>query len=492
MIVWGISANSHDAAIAVFVDNELVYASHSERYSRKKNDGNLDLSMVEELKSKFGEPNMVVWYERPFVKTIRQLSAGQGWLWKENNVKKYLKKYNITCPITYKWHHESHAAAGYYTSGFGQATVVVIDAIGEYDTLSVWLGQGNKLSKVWSQIYPDSIGLWYSAMTQRIGLKPNEEEYILMGMAALGNPDRLSGDILADFVSWGEHENTLITFQKNLHKGCKHWRPDLVTDQDMYDIAAATQHVYQLMFNRIMQHAINMTGHSENLVLMGGCALNCVANRDAYTYFKNVWIMPNPGDAGSAVGAVLADWQKHIVWPGAYLGHDMGYKTSNKAIVDYLVEHKICGLARGPAEYGPRSLGNRSLIADPRGDDVKARLNTIKRREEFRPFAPSVLAEHAADIFEMPTEFTPYMQYAVKCRRPGLYPGIVHFDGTSRVQTVTQQDNPQFHALLTEWYKRTGCPMLVNTSLNIKGEPIVNTHEDAVRWQETYGLLVFN
>jgi carbamoyltransferase len=491
MVTWGISANSHDAAIAVFVGDDLVYAGHSERYSRKKNDGDLDSGMIYDLKTKFGVPNRVVWYERPFVKTIRQLSAGQGWLWKENNVKKYLKKYGITCPITYKWHHESHAAAGYYTSGFDQATVVVIDAIGEYDTLSIWKGEGNKLSKVWSQVYPDSIGLWYSAMTQRIGLKPNEEEYILMGMAALGDPDRLSGDMIADFIRWNGQECTLIAFRENLHKGCKYWRPDLVTEQDMYDIAAATQHVYELMFNRIMQHAIFATGHSKNLVLMGGCALNCVANKDAYTYFKNVWIMPNPGDAGSAVGAVLADWRKHIKWPGAYLGYDMGYKNSNKEIVDHLLEHKLCGLARGPAEYGPRSLGNRSLIADPRGDDVKARLNTIKKREEFRPFAPAVLAEHAADIFEMPTELTPYMQYAVKCLKPDLYPGIVHFDGTSRVQTVTKEDNPEFHALLTEWYERTGCPMLVNTSLNIKGEPIVNTHFDADRWEERYGVTIF-
>jgi carbamoyltransferase len=169
----------------------------------------------------------------------------------------------------------------------------------------------------------------------------------------------------------------------------------------------------------------------------------------------------------------------------------MGYKNSNKEIVDHLLEHKLCGLARGRAEYGPRSLGNRSLIADPRGGDVKARLNTIKKREEFRPFAPSVLAEHADKIFEMPTKLTPYMQYAVKCLQPDLYPGIVHYDGTSRVQTVTKEDNPEFHALLTEWYERTGCPMLVNTSLNIKGEPIVNTHEDADRWEQLYGVAIF-
>lgn len=491
MITWGISANSHDAAIAVFHNDKLLYASHSERYSRVKNDGDLDLVMVNDLKARYGEPDRVVWYEKPLVKTWRQFLAGQGIKLKENNIKKYLAKYNINAPITYKWHHESHAAAGYYTSPFDHATIVVIDSIGEFENLSIWHGSGNSLRKLWSQDYPNSVGLWYSAMTQRIGLKPNEEEYILMGMAALGDPDRLSGDIIHDFLSFPTKDvNGLINFKMNLHRGCKDWRPDLQTEQDMYDIAAATQHVYELIFNRILQLAVSMD-RSPNLVLMGGCALNCVANVEAYRYFKNVWIMPNPGDAGSAVGAVLADISKHIKWPGPYLGHDMGYKNTNAEIVDYLIEHKYCGLARGRAEYGPRALGNRSLIADPRGPDVKARLNTIKKREEFRPFAPAVLAEYADEIFEMPTKLTPYMQYAVKCKQPDLYPGIVHYDGTSRVQTVTKEDNPEFHALLTEWHARTGCPMLVNTSLNIKGEPIVNTHLDADRWEQKYGVPIF-
>ena len=490
MITWGISGNSHDAAIAVFQDKKLVYAGHSERYSRVKNDGDLDLNQISELKKLYGEPDRVVWYEKPWSKSFRQLSAGQGWKFGENNIKDYLRKFGIRAPITYKWHHESHAAAGYYTSGFDNATVVVIDAIGEFETISIWKGEGSKLTKLWSQDYPNSIGLWYSAMTDRIGLKANEEEYILMGMAALGDPLRLSGDIIADFIHFQGYDDFGVRFRDNLHRGCKDWRPDLISDWDRYDIAAGTQHVYELLFHKILQDSVRLN-RSENLVLMGGCALNCVANVDAYTYYKNVWIMPNPGDAGSAVGAVLADWREHIKWPGAYLGHDMGYHNSNKEIVDYLLENKICGLARGRAEYGPRALGNRSLIADPRGPDVKDRLNAIKKREDFRPFAPAVLAEHARDIFEMPTELTPYMQYAVKCKRPDLYPAIVHLDGTSRVQTVTQEDNPEFYNLLKEWHKTTGCPLLVNTSLNIKGEPIVNDHLDADRWENRYGIPIF-
>lgn len=493
MITWGISGNSHDAAIAVFQDKQLVYAGHSERYSRVKNDGDLNLSQIQYLKETYGAPDRVVWYEKPWAKTFRQLQAGQGWRWRENNVKQYLSKFGITAPITYKWHHHSHAAAGYYTSGFDNAVVVVIDAIGEYHTLSFWQGRGGKLTKLWSQNYPDSVGLWYSAMTDRIGLKANEEEYILMGMAALGDPKRFGSDIFKDFIELQgiQESSTIVRIKQNLHRGCRWWRPELGIS-DYYDIAAGTQSVYEKIFHKILQTARQLDV-SDNLVLMGGCALNCVANPIAYEYYKNVWIMPNPGDAGSAVGTVLADWKQHIQWPGPYLGTEIAHKEeNNQTIVDHLLKHKICGLARGRAEYGPRALGNRSLIADPRGDDVKDRLNKIKQRQDFRPFAPAILAEHASSMFAMPTAHTPYMQYAVRCMRPDLYPAIIHVDGTSRVQTVTQEDNPEFHKLLTLWYEHTGCPMLVNTSLNIKGEPIVNTRADADRWEQRYGIPIFS
>lgn len=490
MITWGISGNSHDAAIAVFQDQALVYAGHSERYSRVKNDGDLDLTQVEYIKQTFGSPDRIIWYEKPWAKTLRQLQAGQGWKWRENDIKTYLSKFGIHAPITYKWHHHSHAAAGYYTSGFDDAMVVVVDAIGEYETLSFWHGQDNRLIKSVDQGYPNSVGLWYSAMTDRIGLKANEEEYILMGMAALGDPNRFCSDLLKDFISLKSlEEGTIVGFKHNLHRGCRWWRPELGIG-DYFDIAAGTQAAYEIIFQHILATARRLSD-SDNLVIMGGCALNCVANAAAYKYFKNVWIMPNPGDAGSAVGAVLADWQTHIPWPGAYLGSDMGHRDRDEDIVEHLLEHKICGLARGRAEYGPRALGNRSLIADPRGSDVKDRLNTIKQRQDFRPFAPAVLAEHADRLFDMPTSLTPYMQYAVRCRQPDVYPAVVHVDGTSRVQTVTQEDNPEFHNLLTLWYQRTGCPMLVNTSLNIRGEPMVNDHLHADRWENRYGVKVF-
>jgi carbamoyltransferase len=170
----------------------------------------------------------------------------------------------------------------------------------------------------------------------------------------------------------------------------------------------------------------------------------------------------------------------------------MGYSATNKEIVDHLLKHKMCGIARGKAEFGPRALGNRSLIADPRGPEIKALINTVKKRQQFRPFSPSVLAEFANQHFFMPTKSTPYMQYIAGCKKYESYPAIVHHDNTSRVQTVTITDNRQFYDLLRLWYEKTGCPMLLNTSLNIKGEPIVNTHADAAAWSEKYNVRIFN
>jgi carbamoyltransferase len=491
MITWGISANSHNAALAVFDDDKLVFASESERFSGLKNDAHLNRKLVSYAK-RFGEPSRVYWYEKPLLKTMRQFSAGQGWNRLENNIEIYLARHEIDAPVSYTGHHHSHAAAGYYTSNFDEACVVVIDAIGEFEATSLWIGEGDKLSKISSIEYPHSVGLFYSAMTQRCGLKPNEEEYILMGMAALGDPNRLVRDLLNDFVELPNDDyQHPYRIKQNLHRGCKWWRPELTSQQDLYDIAAATQKVYEIIFERILQTAISKSS-SRNLVLMGGCALNCAANPIAYKYFDQVWIMPAPGDSGSSIGAVLAHKKKRINWTGPYLGHDMGYTTSNEEIVAHLLEHKMCGLARGPAEFGPRALGNRSLIADPRGSEIKVAINQIKHREQFRPFAPAILEEFANQYFKISTESMTYMQYIAPCLESESFPAIVHLDNTSRVQTVNKTDNPQFRALLELWYAKTGCPMLLNTSLNIKGKPMVNDAADAASWTQLHGLPVFN
>ena len=314
MITWGISANSHDAALAVFSKDGLEFASHSERFSGIKNDAHLNFKLIDYAKQ-YGDPDEIIWYERPFRKTLRQLRAGQGWNYSENNIKRYLKSYGITAPVKYTSHHHSHAAAGYYTGPFSDATIVCIDSIGEFETLTVWEGKGDKLKKVYSQGYPNSVGLWYSAMTQRIGLKPNEDEYILMGMAAYGDPRRLWDDMyeMFDYV-----DGANVRYKDNLHRGCKRWKPELTTEQDMFDIAAATQKIYEFTLEQILEWAKKNT-KSRNLVLMGGCALNCSANHLAYKYFDDVWIMPNPGDAGSAIGSVLAHKKQHMPMPSCIL-----------------------------------------------------------------------------------------------------------------------------------------------------------------------------
>jgi carbamoyltransferase len=490
MTTWGISANSHDAALAVFADGKLQFASHSERFSGKKNDANLDQYLVDYAKERWGDPSDVYWYENPYKKIVRQFYAGQGWTWQENNIVKYLNRYSISAKLHLGNHHLSHAAGGYYTSPYDEACVISVDSIGEFETLTIWQATGNKLKKIYSQRYPHSVGLWYSAMTQRCGLKPNEEEYILMGMAALGDSTRLHKDIEKDFVSYSWPR--LFSFKQNLHRGCVYWRPDLTSQQDIYDIAAATQQVYEDIFKHILMFAKHIS-RSKNLVLMGGCALNCSANSIAYQFFDNVWIMPNPGDAGSAIGSVLAENPKwRIEKFNPYLGYDLGHTASNDEIVDYLLANKICGLARGRAEFGPRALGNRSLIADPRGTEIKDKVNDIKHREQFRPFAPAILAELASDYFDIPSgRSSDYMQMVYRCRHPDLFPAIVHLDGTSRIQTV-QKDQSPFRQLLELWYDKTGCPMLLNTSLNIKGQPMINNHADIKNWEQSYGLPVFN
>lgn len=484
MVIYGVSANEHDASIAVIRDHEILFASHSERYSRVKNDAHLHPDLINAARA-YGDPDLIVWYEKPFLKRTRKLYAGQGDVMRTDG-KSYLRKYGLTAPVKYVGHHESHAAAGYFTSGYSDAVILVIDAIGEWNTISAWQGEGRTLTKLWSQDYPHSLGLLYSAFTQRIGFKPNEEEYILMGMAALGKP--IYADLIRrDFVA----QAWLPEFQlkKNVHRGILDWRPELT---DNANIAASIQKVTEDYLIGLVEWAATQT-ESSNLVLAGGVALNCVANsRIALEeVFKNIWIMPNPGDAGSSIGAVAAYQRRPLNWQSAYLGYDIARPFDRQGCLDALLAGEVVGVANGRAEFGPRALGNRSLITDPRGPETKDRVNQIKKREPFRPFAPIILEQFADDYFVMPVGTSPYMQFVAPVRRPDLFPAISHYDNTARVQTLNEAQNPMFYGLLMEWYQRTGCPMLLNTSLNIKGEPLVNTWDDALRFQALHGVRMF-
>jgi carbamoyltransferase len=260
-----------------------------------------------------------------------------------------------------------------------------------------------------------------------------------------------------------------------------------LADATNEDIAASAQILTEELIYNIMRYAREFRW-SSNLVYMGGVALNCLANRKLGEFFENIWIMPCPGDAGSSLGAAALAYGKRINWQNAYLGHKISGEYPVHAIVNSLLSDRICGVASGRAEFGPRALGNRSLLADPRGLDIKDQVNEIKRRQKFRPFAPVILAEHCNEFFDMPINFSssPYMQSVARCRRPDAFPAIVHVDGTSRVQTVSA-DGSGIRQLLEAWYKETGCPMLLNTSLNIRGEPMVNDKTDADRFEKLYG-----
>ena len=312
MIKWGIVGNSHDASIAVFDSNELLWAGLAKDFSGVPNDPDLNDAIVEHA-LQYGKPNKVVWYERPFLKTLRQWRAGQGWLGKENNIRTYLKQWNITCKIEYTQHHLSHAAYAYYTQPHDDCAVICLDSIGEFETLTIWHGKNNKLKKIHSQGYPHSLGLFYSAMTQRVGLVPQRDEYLISQWGAKGDPHKLFMTMLTELVGTeGIGYNPHITMHENLHRGCMWWKPELTTEQDMYDIAAATQKVFEYCVNNLSVWA-QLNTDSKNLALAGGGALNRDAVDNIRKNWTNVHVPTNPGDPGSCIGAVLAKTQQKII-----------------------------------------------------------------------------------------------------------------------------------------------------------------------------------
>jgi len=278
-------------------------------------------------------------------------------------------------------------------------------------------------------------------------------------------------------------------FKHNFHAGLP---SDFLSNADPYDLAASVQKATEMLLLDVFSIAYDR-GASKNYVYGGGVALNCVANRLLEkSALRQLWIMPNPGDAGAALGAAALAYKRKLNWNGPYLGRDIGegfYPVDN--IIEELEENQIVGVAHGRAEFGPRALGNRSLLADPRGGDIKDRVNQIKQRQEFRPFAPVILEEEAHRFFNMNEGATsPYMQSVYQCFQPDEFPAICHEDNTSRVQTVNYNQHPGLYQLLYQWYKKTGCPMLLNTSLNIRGKPMVNNRSQADDFEREYGIKV--
>lgn len=449
MIVQGISEGFHNAATALVDDYGILYASEAERHSKVKNDRFLG-KYLREL-----DADVRVFYEDYEQKNERRLAFGQSSL----NPKIH-NRYSY-----YREHHESHAASAYYTSPFDDdVVVVVIDAIGEWDTSSIWTVKNGNLEKVWSEKYPNSLGLFYSAITKRIGLKPNEDEYITMGMAAYGEP---TIDMLWCFPGqW--HKG----FSLNDFKGCH-----------PYDIAASAQLHLEFKIREIMLIAQQ---YGKNLCYAGGVALNCVANSKIREMFDMMWVMPNPGDAGASLGAALAHTKRKTLMQHNFLGTNIDRPLNPIQVVDELLKNKVAGVANGKAEFGPRALGNRSLLGDVRYN-IRDRVNTIKKRQKFRPFAPAILSEYYEEYFD--GWANPYMSFTAWAKHD--YDSVTHVDGSARVQVVHPDSPSALRPILEEYYSRTGVPMLLNTSLNIKGMPMVDTWEDAEAFEQKYKVRVF-
>ena len=443
-------------------------------------------------------------------------------LWIKNDIKKSLNGFNGV--IIFPEHHLSHAAYSFYTSPFEESAILTTDGVGEWSTTSIGMGHDNSVKLLQDIRWPHSLGLFYSAFTYFLGFQVNEGEYKLMGLASFGKPKYydLIWDNLIDVKDDGSiHLNMnyfAFTYDKIMTNekfselfGIKRRNENEETKQIHFDIGASAQKVLEDVLLRMVEHAYKKT-QSENLCLGGGVALNGVANYRIFkeSSFQNVHIPPSPGDAGSAVGCaqylyfshnnqkrIIQDTTKNII-ENIYVGPSFSSNENKKFLdtnnIEYeelddttliqkcaklISEGNVIGWYQGKMEWGPRALGNRSILADPRRKEMKDILNEkIKHRESFRPFAPSILEEYVSEYFDMNIP-SPYMLMVAPVKKSDKIPAVTHVDGTGRVQTVSTNSNPLYHKLITKFHELTGVPVIINTSMNVKGEPIVNTPEQA-------------
>jgi len=490
----GVSAYHHDSAAALIDEHgNIICVSQEERRTLIKNDKSWPEESINfclrHAKSQQLDTSDITYgfYEKPWIKFTRRFCQNP-----KDTVRYFKEAYNTTKKIKgYKtiMHHDAHALAGCATSPFDNCVYLIVDAVGEWET-TTW-GTFNKIDgikKEGSIRYPHSIGLMYSSFTRWLGLKPNEDEYIVMGAAAFGKP-RFANKIRKDFLSEVTASPHGIEFKKGVHNGIEQYYGDEVPVKDWYDWCASIQYVCEQMMIDLVRMLEQQYGKGHNLVLGGGVALNCVANSKIMksTHVKELWILPSPGDSGNALGAAAhAAGINDLVWDSPYLGMDMDNDSNPtqeliRNVVARLDNGEIIGWIQGKEEFGPRSLGHRSLLADPRSSKIKNKINLIKNRQTFRPFAPSVLEEETYMYFDLPNGTTSrYMQFTARVKNPNMLPAICHIDGTTRVQTVPKSTDP-FRRLLEHWKETTGCAALLNTSLNIKGQPLMSNRKDAIQ-----------
>ncbi len=562
--ILGISAFYHDSAAALICDGRIVAAAQEERFTRIKNDSSFPRSAItaclQQARISPGELDAVVFYDKPILKFARILEtflaiAPSGWrtfptvmsnwlgekLDLRKTIRTELPEMRRDCAILFTQHHQAHAASAFYPSPFDEAAVLTIDGVGEWATTTIAIGRGAEITMLSELRFPHSLGLLYSAFTAYCGFRINSGEYKLMGLAPYGEPKhadaiyrhlvelkpdgsfRLNLDYF-DFLG-----GTVMTNDRfhRLFGGPPRRDGDPIEQRHM-DVARSIQLVCEEMMLLMARHTRKLTG-SRNLCLAGGVALNCVANGRILRekIFDRIWIQPAAGDAGGAIGAALSAWYGQEPWlaksrdsmGGALLGpeysdaeiestlkaHGAVYsRCSDEELLEktarLLANEMVVGWFQGRMEFGPRALGNRSILGDARSPRMQSVMNLkVKFRESFRPFAPVVRRERVADYFELDEE-SPYMLLVApvrtELRKPvpsdsrgfdrlkqqrSTIPAVTHVDFSARIQTVTRETNPRLYDLLLRFEQETGCGVLVNTSFNVRGEPMVCTPDDAYR-----------
>jgi carbamoyltransferase len=563
--ILGISAFYHDSAACLVRDGEIIAAAQEERFTRKKHDPEFPSNAIRSCVALGGlacaqDVDLVAFYEKPFLKADRLFSTYLGcaprglvsflaampvWIKRKLWIKQIIRdELAYEGEILFPEHHESHAASAFFPSPFDEAAILTIDGVGEWTTSSIGRGGGNCVAMLAEQHFPHSLGLLYSAFTYYLGFRVNSGEYKVMGLAPYGEPEfeQLILNELVDLRSDGSFHLNLDYFDfvtglrmtnrkfDRLFGGPRR-KPESELTQRHMNLARSLQVVTEEVMLRMARHAHELTGLS-NLCLAGGVALNCVGNGRILREgpFQKIWVQPAAGDAGGALGAALLAWHHYLDKPravtgehdaqrGSFLGpafepHEFVRRGSIPSvelsdtelparIAALLAEGKVVGWYQGRMEFGPRALGNRSILGDPRVPEMQEKLNLkIKFRESFRPFAPAVLRERVSDYFEL-NESSPYMLLVAPVRSTirlngqvadsaagfldrlktprSTIPAVTHVDYSARIQTVSEEENRRFYALLRAFEAETGCAVLVNTSFNVRGEPPVCTPEEAYR-----------
>jgi carbamoyltransferase len=538
--VLGISCFYHDSAAALLKDGVVVAAGQEERFSRKRHDSDFPERAIQYVLHEAGitpdRLDAVGFYDKPLLKFERMLSTYVAtfprsfnsfrkaiplWLheklWVPSIIRKQLKPY--AGPILFAEHHMSHAASCFLPSPFEEAAILTVDGVGEWATASFGVGRGSDITLFKEIRFPHSVGLLYSAFTYYLGFKVNSAEYKVMGLAPYGKPVHFER-IMRDMVQLSDDGSFKLNMKYFSYDyglrmtnaafddffGGPPRKPESWMTEREFDIAASVQKVCEEIVLRMVRHLHAETGLTQ-LCMAGGVALNCVANGRVIreTPMKQLWVQPAAGDAGGAVGVAhyiyntLHKRPRAAAWTHAYLGPQFSdaeiarfldeagakYETLSDAALpartaQILSEGNVVGWFQGRMEFGPRALGGRSILADPRDPKMRDTLNMkIKFREGFRPFAPSVLMDKASEWFEIDCD-SPYMLLVAQVREgKRTIPSVTHVDNSARLQTVTREEAPLYYDVIREFERKTGVPIVINTSFNVRGEPIVCTPRDA-------------